>query len=171
MAHCIGFNAVARSDARVLILGTLPSVESLKQGQYYAKKQNGFWKILGELIGASPDLPYEKRLQHLTKNRIALWDVCKMAEREGSLDAAIQSPEPNDFHAFFKTHKYIELIGFNGQPAAKLFNRYVKPDMPEQIKALPCVVLPSTSPAHAGMRFEEKLSRWRDALGAFVSCA
>lgn len=164
MANCIGFRPVADRNARLLILGTLPSVESLRQGQYYAKKQNSFWKIMGELVGASPDLPYEKRLERLTENHIALWDVCASAHRKGSLDAAIQSPRPNDFCTFFKTHKNIERITFNGQPAEKLFSRYVKPELPEHIKLLPYIILPSTSPAHAGMRYEDKLLRWREGI-------
>lgn len=167
-AKCIGFEAVERSDARALILGTLPGVESLKQGEYYAKKQNSFWKIMGELVGAAPDLPYEARKKRLTEHGIALWDVCASAERAGSLDADIQSPTPNDFASFFKAHPNIELICFNGQPAEKLFRRYVKPHMPENVLCMPSLILPSTSPAYAGMRFEQKLARWRDALGKFL---
>lgn len=169
MTKCVGFDAVSSKDARLLILGTLPGAESLKQQQYYAKKQNSFWKIMGELVGARPDLPYADRKKLLTKNRIALWDVCRAAERKGSLDADIRSPTPNDFGGFFKTHRKIELICFNGQTAAKLFHHMVDPDMPARISSLPRVILPSTSPAHAGMRFEEKLSRWRKVLGEFIA--
>jgi len=164
VTNCIGFPAVSRKDARVLILGTLPGVESLKQQQYYAKKQNSFWKIMGALVGASPDLPYTERLKCLLENGIALWDVCAAAKRKGSLDSAIQSPVPNDFVAFFKKHRAITVIYFNGQPAGKLFDRYVKPELPEAILALPRMALPSTSPAYAGMRFEQKLALWRAAL-------
>ena len=165
MTNCIGFKPVSRRDARVLILGTLPGAESLKQQQYYAKKQNSFWKIMGELVAATPDLPYEDRLLRLTESGIALWDVCAAAYREGSLDSAIQSPTPNDFAGFFKTHKKIELICFNGQPAAKLFRRHVAPALPEKALVLPRQTLPSTSPAHAGMKYQQKLSLWRAALG------
>ena len=44
--------------AKVLILGSMPGEESLRQQQYYAFPQNAFWKIMGELFGFSRDLPY-----------------------------------------------------------------------------------------------------------------
>jgi double-stranded uracil-DNA glycosylase len=168
MSKCIGFKPVSTPTARVLILGTLPGVESLKQKQYYAKKQNSFWKIMGELVGAFPELPYEERLQRLKDSNIALWDVCAAAVRKGSLDSNIQSPVPNDFVSFFRKHKSIRSIYFNGQPAEKLFNRYVKPDMPAWVLSLPFIVLPSTSPAHASMNFGKKLERWREIFVALT---
>lgn len=165
---CVGFEPVSRSDARVLVLGTLPSAESLKQGQYYAKKQNSFWKLMGVLVGASPDMPYEDRLKRLKDSGIALWDVCAAAQREGSLDADIQFSKANDFVSFFEKHPDIKLICFNGQHAEKLFCRDVKPSMPEKVLLLPRIALPSTSPAHAGIGFEQKLSHWRDAFEEFL---
>ena len=163
----VGFKPVARHDARVLILGTLPGTEFLKQQQYYAKTQNCFWKIMGELTGAHPDIPYRERLDCLLENRIALWDVCAAAEREGSLDAAIKFPIPNDFPSFFQAHPRIVMVCFNGQQAETLFSRHVKPDLSNANLSL--TVLPSTSPAHAGMRYEQKLARWRQALEKFVT--
>ena len=168
MAYSVGFGPLARADAHVLILGTLPGAESLRQGRYYAKPQNSFWRIMGALTGASPDLAYEERLEWLIDHRIALWDVCEAAERLGSLDSAIKSPKPNDFAPFFAAHKAIELICFNGQPAGKLFERLVRPVMPDRVAQLPRAILPSTSPAHAGMKFEEKLARWRAALSGII---
>ncbi|MDE2029824.1 MAG: DNA-deoxyinosine glycosylase [Alphaproteobacteria bacterium] len=157
MTKCTGFAPISRPDARVLILGTLPSVKSLAEHQYYAKPQNAFWKIMGDIVGAGPDLPYKDRLEQLKENRIALWDVCATAEREGSLDAAIRAPQPNDFATFFKTHRDIERICFNGKTAEKLFRHHVGIKMPH-------VTLPSTSPAHAGMGYRQKLIHWRKAL-------
>ena len=126
MANSIGFPAVARRDARVLVLGTFPSVESLSKQQYYANKRNSFWKIMGELVGAFPNLPYDKRLKLLGENGIALWDVCAAAERAGSLDSNIQSHVVNDFVSFFKEHTGIKLVCFNGQSSEKLFRQYAK---------------------------------------------
>jgi len=37
----------------------------------------------------------------------------------------------------------------------------VRPGLPARAQALPLHVLPSTSPAHASLRFEQKLERWR----------
>ena len=165
MANCVSFEAISREDARVLILGTLPGAESLRRQQYYAKKENSFWRIMGELIGAAPELPYEDRLDLLRARGVALWDVCASAERVGSLDSSIRSPVANDFPSFFRAHQRIELICFNGQPAEKLFRRNAEAGSP----AIRRLVLPSTSPAHARMRFEEKLSRWREALRTFVA--
>ena len=168
------FDAVESPEARVLILGTLPSVKSLAAGEYYAHPRNCFWWIMGELVGASPDLPfpdfpYLERLSHLRKSGIALWDVCRAAERAGSSDAEIrmESVEPNDFRAFLGAHPRIELICFNGQPAEKLFRRKASPLLVD-LRPIPHRVLDSTSPACARITREEKLAHWRECLAPFI---
>lgn len=149
----------------MLILGTLPGAVSLACGQYYAQPRNVFWKIMGELVGAAPALPYTERLQQVIGRRIALWDVCAIASRPGSADAAIRSStvRPNDFAGFLRSHPSVELICFNGVKAGALFRRHVSPTL-ESPGAIRLAVLPSTSPAHAAVSFEKKLAKWRAAL-------
>lgn len=162
--RCTGFPPVACADARVLILGSLPGVESLRQQQYYAMPHNSFWRIMGHLVGASRELPYETRLQKLVVHRLALWDVCASAVREGSLDSNIQAPVVNDFAGFFAAHKHIRLICCNGQCALRLFRKSAIPTLAQEFQSLPVVALPSTSPAHASLRFEDKLVQWERVL-------
>jgi hypoxanthine-DNA glycosylase len=166
---CLSFHAVASAEARVLILGTLPSVKSLEADEYYAHPRNCFWWIMGELIGAAPDLDYARRIARLRQSGIALWDVCKTAERTGSSDAKIlmDSVEPNDFRRFLASHARIELICFNGQPAERLFRRKVLPLL-AGLPAIPHRVLDSTSPACARITREEKLAHWRASLEPFI---
>jgi hypoxanthine-DNA glycosylase len=163
------FDAVESPEARVLILGTLPSVKSLAAGEYYAYPRNCFWWIMGELTGATLDLSYVDRLEKLRKSGIALWDVCRAAERAGSSDAEIrmETVEPNDFRAFFGAHPRIELICFNGQPAEKLFRRKASPQLVD-LRPIPYRVLDSTSPACARITREQKLLRWREAISPFI---
>jgi len=160
------FPPIADAHARLLILGSLPGQVSLQRQQYYAHPHNAFWKIMGRLFGAGPELPYTERAQRLMQNGIALWDVCAAAQRPGSLDAAIvqASVVPNDFAAFIESHPDIALIGFNGGKAADLYRRLVLPDLPATGHAIRTATLPSTSPAHAAMTFEDKLARWADVL-------
>jgi hypoxanthine-DNA glycosylase len=157
------FPPVANADATVLILGSMPGKESLRQNQYYAHPQNAFWKIMGELIGAHPGLPYAQRLAILKSSGIALWDVLASCEREGSLDADIRAEAANDFTAFFARHPHISKVCFNGSKAEQSFRKFVlnKQALPQ----LELQRLPSTSPAHAGMRYANKLQAWRTALG------
>jgi TDG/mug DNA glycosylase family protein len=164
-----GFPPVAGRDARVLVLGTLPGPVSLKAGQYYAQSRNAFWPIMGELFGASRELPYPRRLAALRKHRVALWDVCASAHRPGALDASIDrsSMVPNNFRAFLAAHRGIRRVFFNGRTAAELYRRYVLPGLPEALASIPSLILPSTSPAHAAMPYEAKLARWRQ-LESFV---
>jgi hypoxanthine-DNA glycosylase len=167
---CVAFDAVESADARVLILGTLPSIKSLAHCEYYAHPRNSFWWIMGELIGATPDLPYLARLRRLRESGIALWDVCHSAERAGSSDAKIRldSVEANDFKSFLASHPRIELICFNGQPAEMLFRRKVLPSL-KGFRPIPLQVVDSTSPACARISREEKLLRWRQCLMQFLN--
>lgn len=167
VAKSRGFGYVARPDARVLVLGSLPGTVSLQRGEYYAQSRNAFWRIMGNVAGALPDLPYADRLRLLNEHGIALWDVCAAGCRPGSLDSSIQlaSVETNDFSDFLHVHSSIRLICFNGQKAKEIFDRKVARKPRHRFESIRYEVLPSTSPAHAGMPYEEKLARWRAALG------
>jgi double-stranded uracil-DNA glycosylase len=157
------FPPIAAPDARVLVLGTMPSIASLAKQQYYGHPQNSFWPIMGCLFGAGRDLPYGERQQILHERGVAVWDVLQECYREGSLDADIQieSESPNDFVTFFRRHPQVGSIFFNGQKSESLFRRHVLPTLAGLGRDFRYVRLPSTSPAHAGRSFEQKLSAWR----------
>ncbi len=161
-----GFPPIARGDARVLILGSLPGAVSLARQQYYAQPQNSFWPILGSLLGFDPHLPYAQRAEQLRIHRIALWDVCRSGIRPGSLDSAIRrsSVTANGFEAFFRAHPSLRAIAFNGRTAEHLFRSLVLPTLPASTAELCFLPLPSTSPAYASLRSADKLAHWRTLL-------
>lgn len=145
-----------------LILGSMPGEESLRQQQYYAHPKNLFWKILGTLLTFDHEkTTYIERLQILKKNRVALWDVTHSCIRPGSMDSDIKHAEVNDFDTFFSEHPSIKRVLCNGQTSFKIFSKYAMSKELYKIKIIP---LPSTSPAFASMRFEQKLDAWRSAF-------
>lgn len=161
------FAPVASADARILILGSMPGVASLNAGQYYAHPQNRFWPIMGRLLGFDPaQTPYAERIAYLTTGGIALWDVLQSCERPGSLDSAIcrETQVVNDFPGFLSAHPQIHTVYFNGAHAEQTFRRYVRSLLPNAT-ALECIRLPSTSPAHASLSFDDKLTQWRQIIG------
>ncbi len=158
-----GFVPIARSNASILILGSLPSERSLQAGQYYAHPQNAFWRIMRDLTGAEG--AYEQRCTTLVDHGIALWDVLRQSVRPGSMDADIDldTAECNDFEGFLAAHRHIALICFNGKKAAQLFRRFAVVDKAHQPGRFE--TLPSTSPAYASMTYNDKLAKWRGAIG------
>ena len=160
-----GFPPIARQSARILILGSMPSVASLAAGEYYAHPRNAFWPIVAELLGFDARAPYAKRCAALRAADIALWDVVGSCFRPGSLDAAIfeRSIRANDFAAFLARHPRITRVCFNGRKAANAWRRHVTPRLPAG-RELEYRYLPSTSPAHAGMSYLRKLALWRGGL-------
>ena len=165
MAQVSSFPPLSGPRARVLILGSMPGKASLEAQQYYAHPRNAFWSIIEAVLGIDRALPYAQRCQRLVAHDIAVWDVLQSCYRPGSLDAHIDpaSIMANDFAAFFAGHPGIRRICFNGATAQQVFKRHVLPSLPSD--RLPEMIrLPSTSPAHAGMRLEQKIARWAPCL-------
>jgi hypoxanthine-DNA glycosylase len=162
-----GFPPIARSDARVLVLGSMPGQASLAAGQYYAHPRNAFWPILGAHCGFAADAPYPARTTALMQAGIAVWDVLRSCRRVGSLDTAIEDPQANDFRTFFASYPGIDTVLFNGTAAATLFDRHVL----RTLDPVPArrIRLPSTSPAHAARTLAAKQSLWLAALRGTVA--
>lgn len=160
------FSPLARADATVLVLGSMPGVASLQAGQYYAHPRNAFWPVMGALVGAGPELVYAARVERLMARRIAVWDVLKSCVRGGSLDTSIEKDSivPNDFAEFFARHPGIARVYFNGGTAERLFRRYVLEGLGARGEAIQFTRLPSTSPAHAGRSLAAKIEAWRVIL-------
>ncbi len=161
MTRVESFSPIADSESRILILGSMPGRASLAATQYYAHPRNAFWRIMGELVGALRELPYEARLNILNSRGIALWDVLAACTRRGSLDSAIQqeSIKPNDLVSFLNQHPGIDHVFFNGAMAENCFRKYVLPLLGNP--AITYRQLPSTSPAHASMSYPQKCDAWK----------
>ncbi len=149
------FPPIIGEDPRVLVLGTLPGEESLRRREYYAHPRNLFWPILFALFDAAPATDYAAKLGFAKARRVALWDVCAMAEREASADTTIRREEPNAIGELLDTNSLIRAVAFNGTAARRLHDRHF-PRRP----GLAYLALPSTSPAHARLDFAAKLARW-----------
>lgn len=149
------FPPISSPNSKILILGTMPGVQSLLLSQYYGHPRNAFWKIIFTLFETPFTTDYEKRKNILLENGIAVWDVLEACIREGSLDSAIEQEVPNAINLFLKDHHNIQSIFFNGQKAAAYFKKYIQPE-----KEYHLTTLPSTSPANAGKSFDTKLKEW-----------
>lgn len=142
-------------DARVLILGSLPGEASLAARQYYAHPRNGFWRLIGAVVGEElAGLAYPERLAALTRHRIGLWDAVATAERRGSLDSAIREPRANELTKLALAQADLLVVACNGHTAARIATRELAGS------GVPVIALPSSSPAHAAMPLSEKERRW-----------
>jgi hypoxanthine-DNA glycosylase len=151
-----GLPPIARGDARLLILGSLPGDASLAAQRYYAHPTNQFWRLLGHAFGEPlQDLAYEARLDCLASRRIALWDVIGSAARRGSLDQAIRGAEHNAIAELLRELPHIAAIAFNGATAAAAGRRLLG----SQGEGLALIELPSSSAANT-RAFADKADAW-----------
>jgi len=159
------FPPIAGASSRVLLLGSMPGKASLRAGEYYAHRQNSFWRIMGALCQFDSTAPYEVRTQKLLKAGIAVWDVLQSCSRESSLDSDIEEASivVNPFEEFFQAHPQVIRVFFNGAKAEQSYRRYVLPKI-TPTEPLEYGRLPSTSPAHASLCFAEKLAAWQVIL-------
>ena len=171
MTRIYGFSPVVGKQPKVLVLGSMPSVASLEQQQYYAKPQNAFWRIMGAMFDAGPDVDYNERTARLIEAGIALWDVLASCVRPGSLDASIDmtSAQANDLPGLLRKYPTIRAVFFNGRKAEQMFQRWAYADVQIVSPNLTYHAMPSTSPAMASLNFDAKLDRWsklKDVLEA-----
>jgi len=171
VAFVESFPPVARADARVLVLGSMPGAASLAAGRYYAHPRNAFWPIVGGVCGVAADAPYAARLAGLVARGIALWDVLATCERAGSLDAALYraTARANDFVPFFAAHPRLVAVACNGGAAHELFRRRALPALAAAGFTPAVHGLPSTSPAHAGRSLAQKRQAWRRILAPLLA--
>jgi TDG/mug DNA glycosylase family protein len=157
-----GLPPVARADARLFILGSLPGDASLSAGRYYAHPTNQFWRLLGQGIAEElHSLPYDERLQRLAERRIGLWDVIASASRRGSLDQAIRFADHNPVEQLLHDFPDLQALAFNGSTASSAGRRLLG-----TTERLSLIDLPSSSAANT-RPFVEKAQAWA-VLANFV---
>jgi TDG/mug DNA glycosylase family protein len=153
------FDAVLGDCPFVLILGSMPGVQSLESGHYYENPRNYFWRLISAVLGETEPENYEGRIAMLKRRHVAIWDSVRSCVRSGSLDKNIREEEHNDIAALLDRTPTIRGIGFNGRKAEKMYFKYNL--RRENLKYL---LLPSSSPVPSRMakNFEDRLQKWLD---------
>jgi hypoxanthine-DNA glycosylase len=149
------FAPVYDANSEILILGTMPSRESRKNGFYYSNPQNRFWKVLYEIFSEKLQTSIEDRKRFLHKHHIALWDVLKSCSIEASSDGSIKDPVVNDFTEIL-TQTNIKYIFTTGKKAYSLYKKYC-----EAKTSIKVIYLPSTSPANCAYSYERLLKEYK----------
>ena len=152
-----GLNPIIDNNARILILGSIPSTESLRKSEYYANPKNQFWRVIFSIFDSVLETSYMAKTSFLLGKRIALWDVIRSCDREGSSDSKITKISINNFNSILETYPKIKHLCFNGQKAFTIFQKRVKLNASSQITL---TALPSSSPANARMSVEAKIRKW-----------
>ena len=142
-------------DSSILILGSFPSVKSREEGFFYGHPQNRFWKVIAAVFDEAVPQSIEEKKAFLHRNHIAVWDVIKSCEIEGSSDASIRNVVANDLNEILNTAD-IKAIYVNGKTALKYYRKYTEP-----VLGRPAVCLPSTSPANAAWNMERLVEAWK----------
>lgn len=151
-----GLPPVYNKNTHLLILGSAPSLQSLKKRQYYGNKGNRFWSIIFAFLQLDDPQDYHKRLQLLLDNGIGLWDVYQSFERKGSMDHHYTASSLNDFEPLLEQTDLAAIIA-NGKIAAQEIE---KNQLFPNLAVYPCL---STSGAN-NSRTEQRQIQWLEAL-------
>ena len=141
-------------NSKILILGSFPSVKSREAGFFYGHPQNRFWKVVAKVFDEDIPQTIEEKKAFLLKNHIAVWDVIKSCDIEGSSDSSIKNVKANDLNKILKTAD-IKEIYVNGKTAFKYYQKYTEQKLGRTAKCLP-----STSPANAAWSIERLVEAW-----------
>ncbi len=150
------FDIFINKDAKILILGSFPSVKSRQEKFYYMHKSNRFYQVLSKIFldddFISPNLKIKKGA--LKRHKIALYDVIKSCEISLSDDNSIKKETPIDLENILKNYK-ITTIAINGNKAKELFKKYFA------LTNINIYFLPSTSARNANYSLEKLVEKWK----------
>ena len=145
--------------SKILILGSLPSFASRKNGFFYAHPQNRFFKALAGVFNEEEPIGIAARKEFLEKHRIALYDVIYECDIVGSSDASIKNAIPIDLKGIINRYPNIKKIFTTGKKAKDLYDKYLNDQV--DIEVIP---LPSSSAANANMKLEKLIEEYRKIL-------
>lgn len=149
------FEPVFDGRSRVLVLGTMPSPRSRRDGFYYGHPQNRFWKVLAAVFDEPVPDSNDRKRDFALRHHIALWDVLASCEIEGASDASIGAARANDLSRVLDAAP-IEAVFCTGAKSAELYAKLCGP-----ATGMPAVRLPSTSPANATWKLGELVEAYR----------
>ncbi|MCH3947449.1 MAG: DNA-deoxyinosine glycosylase [Olsenella sp.] len=141
-------------NSRVLVLGTMPSPKSREVCFYYGNPQNRFWRVMAALWDEPLPEENDDRRDLCLRHHVALWDVLASCTITGASDASIRDPVPNDVGRILSAAP-ISCVFCTGGTATRIYRRLVEPTC-----GMPCVGLPSTSPANARMRLDDLIAAY-----------
>lgn len=159
-----GLAPLVGKNAKILILGSLPGDESLRRQEYYGNPRNMFWAVMSSILGEKSPRQYSDKVKYLQRHGIALWDILRAAEREGSLDANIQNEEFNDIAKFISEHPSIEVIVTNGGKAEKCFKKYLRKNPTLSDRRIYYCTSTSAMSLCSGWDLERLIGQWREIL-------
>ncbi len=148
------FPPFVREDARILILGSFPSVKSREQKFFYGHPQNRFWKVMAGVCGCPVPGTIDEKKAFLAQNNIALWDTIHSCTITGSSDSSIRDVVPNDLTPILDKADIREIY-CNGGTSYRLYEKYLR-----QQTGREAVKMPSTSPANAAWSVDRLMQAW-----------
>jgi hypoxanthine-DNA glycosylase len=165
LEHRVGLPPVVGQGPKVLVLGTIPSVLSDDKQEYYGNPQNHFWKVIYGVFDSEPDPDYKARLVFLKGKHLALWDVLKECDIDGSKDHTIIDPVPNNIESLLRKHNSISHVFINGKKALELYEELIQDSLPRNRRHPMVVALTSTSTANP-ISLPNKIAAWKVAFEA-----
>ncbi|MGN0362383.1 MAG: DNA-deoxyinosine glycosylase [Bilifractor sp.] len=142
-------------DARVLVLGSFPSVKSRESGFFYGHPRNRFWTMIAAECNTEVPVSIPQKKEFLREHHIAMWDTIRSCTITGSSDSSIRDVVPNDLNRILEAAP-IRNIYCNGTTSYNLYMKYIYPQTGRA-----ALKMPSTSPANAAWTLEKLIDAWR----------
>lgn len=152
------FKPILDENSRVLVLGSIPSVASVREGFYYMHGRNRFWPLMSALLGVDlTAATAEAKAAALKSRGIALYDAVYECDIAGSSDGKVSNVKPSDIPSLIAGSE-IKRVFCNGERSYKTVKKYF-PDLSVEV-----IRLPSTSPANAAVSLDALITEWRKVL-------
>ena len=139
-------------NAKILILGSLPSIASREANFYYAHKTNRFYKILAGVFNEEEPIGTETRKEFLSKHHIAMYDSIYECDIHASSDASIKKVVSSKIVLDrIRKENGIKAVFTTGKTSHNIYRKYIGDDD---------IPLPSPSAANAGISLDELIEAY-----------